>query len=189
MTQRRLPLLRRAAAASFADLGMSPLSNAFLDAGRRSSRMEPFYPLHACVCEKCFLVQLEEFETARAASSRDYAYFSSYSESWLAHASGLHRGDDRRASAWAPRASWSRSRATTAICCSTSSRRAFRCSASSRRRTSPRRPRRRACRRWSSSSARRPPTSSRPRGGKADLIARQQRAGARARPQRLRRAA
>jgi 2-polyprenyl-3-methyl-5-hydroxy-6-metoxy-1,4-benzoquinol methylase len=47
--------------------------------------MERFYPLHAWVCEKCFLVQLEEFETPEQIFS-DYAYFSSYSDSWLAHA-------------------------------------------------------------------------------------------------------
>ncbi len=69
---------------SFADLGMSPPSNAYLEAGELN-RMERFYPLHAWVCEKCFLVQLEEFETPEQIFS-DYAYFSSYSESWLAHA-------------------------------------------------------------------------------------------------------
>ena len=48
--------------------------------------MEPFYPLHAYVCEKCFLVQLEEFEPPERIFTDDYAYFSSYSDSWLAHA-------------------------------------------------------------------------------------------------------
>jgi hypothetical protein len=47
--------------------------------------MEPFYPLHVYVCERCFLVQLEEFESPDHIFS-DYAYFSSYSESWLRHA-------------------------------------------------------------------------------------------------------
>jgi hypothetical protein len=69
---------------SFADLGMSPLSNSFLKA-EQLGRMERFYPLHAWVCESCFLVQLEEFETPEKIFS-DYAYFSSYSDSWLAHA-------------------------------------------------------------------------------------------------------
>jgi len=69
---------------SFADLGMSPLSNAYLER-EQLNRMEPFYPLHAWVCERCFLVQLEEFESPRQIFS-DYAYFSSYSDSWLAHA-------------------------------------------------------------------------------------------------------
>jgi len=63
---------------------MSPLSNSFLAEGSLSS-MQRFYPLHAFVCEKCFLVQLEEFESPEAIFS-DYLYFSSYSESWLRHA-------------------------------------------------------------------------------------------------------
>ena len=63
---------------------MSPLSNAFLNADQLNA-MEPFYPLHAWVCDKCFLVQLEEFESPAHLFS-DYAYFSSYSDTWLAHA-------------------------------------------------------------------------------------------------------
>jgi SAM-dependent methyltransferase len=69
--------------AVFADLGMSPLANSFLPPERANS-MEPFYPLRALVCGKCFLVQLEEFETPAEIFS-DYAYFSSYSSSWLEH--------------------------------------------------------------------------------------------------------
>lgn len=68
----------------FADLGMSPLANRYLKA-EEDQRMEPFYPLRALVCASCFLVQLEEFETPQSIFS-DYAYFSSYSTSWLAHA-------------------------------------------------------------------------------------------------------
>jgi len=68
---------------TFVDLGMSPLSNAFLD-DSQLHRMEPFYPLHAFVCANCFLVQLEEHETPQNIFS-DYAYFSSYSSSWLEH--------------------------------------------------------------------------------------------------------
>lgn len=69
---------------SFCDLGMSPLSNAFIS--REDLQvMEPFFPLHAYVCDKCFLVQLEEFEKPENIFN-DYAYFSSYSESWLEHA-------------------------------------------------------------------------------------------------------
>lgn len=70
---------------TFADLGMSPISNAFLTA-EQLSRMEPFYPLHAYVCGSCFLVQLEEFESPRRIFGDDYAYFSSYSDTWLEHA-------------------------------------------------------------------------------------------------------
>jgi SAM-dependent methyltransferase len=69
--------------AVFADLGMSPLANAYLPP-ERSNAMEPFYPLRALVCERCFLVQLEQYETPQQIFS-DYAYFSSYSSSWLEH--------------------------------------------------------------------------------------------------------
>jgi len=48
--------------------------------------MEPFYPLHAYVCDQCFLVQLEEY-VAPADIFTEYAYFSAYSDSWLEHAS------------------------------------------------------------------------------------------------------
>ena len=57
-----------------------------------------FYPLHAFVCANCLLVQLDEFESPDAIFS-DYAYFSSYSQSWLEHARAYCRDDDRRASA------------------------------------------------------------------------------------------
>jgi len=67
----------------FADLGMSPLANSFLTP-EQGNAMEPFYPLRALVCSSCFLVQLEEFETPDHIF-RDYAYFSSYSTSWLEH--------------------------------------------------------------------------------------------------------
>ncbi len=66
------------------DLGMSPVSNSFVRPDQ-AQEPEPFYPLHAFVCSNCFLVQLEEFETADQIFS-DYVYFSSYSTSWLAHA-------------------------------------------------------------------------------------------------------
>ena len=69
---------------TFADLGMSPLSNSFIPPDRARS-MEPTYPLHAWVCSACRLVQLEEFESPAHIFS-DYLYFSSYSESWLRHA-------------------------------------------------------------------------------------------------------
>jgi 2-polyprenyl-3-methyl-5-hydroxy-6-metoxy-1,4-benzoquinol methylase len=67
----------------FADLGMSPLANSYLTAAQ-GNRMEPFYPLRALVCSECFLVQLEEYESPDHIFS-DYAYFSSYSSSWLEH--------------------------------------------------------------------------------------------------------
>jgi 2-polyprenyl-3-methyl-5-hydroxy-6-metoxy-1,4-benzoquinol methylase len=65
------------------DLGMSPLSNAYLEADQLHS-MEAFYPLRAYVCDRCFLVQLDEFESPQKIFA-DYAYFSSYSDSWLEH--------------------------------------------------------------------------------------------------------
>ena len=67
----------------FADLGMSPFANSFLTVDQANS-MEPFYPLRAFVCSSCFLVQLEEFEAPQRIFS-DYAYFSSYSTTWLDH--------------------------------------------------------------------------------------------------------
>jgi SAM-dependent methyltransferase len=69
---------------SFCDLGLSPLANNYL-APEQLAKGEMFFPLHAYVCEKCLLVQLLEFETP-ANIFGDYAYFSSYSQSWLDHA-------------------------------------------------------------------------------------------------------
>jgi hypothetical protein len=66
------------------DLGMSPLCESFLR-GDQLNQMEPFYPLHVWVCERCFLVQLEEYVTGEDIFT-DYAYFSSFSDSWLLHA-------------------------------------------------------------------------------------------------------
>ena len=66
------------------DLGMSPLCESFLRADQLN-QMEPFYPLNVWVCERCFLVQLEEYVTGEEIFS-DYAYFSSFSDSWLNHA-------------------------------------------------------------------------------------------------------
>jgi len=85
MTARPCRFCGAALEQTFCDLGMSPLSNAFLDA-EQLQRMEPFYPLHAYVCGRCFLVQLQEFESPQHIFSEDYAYFSSYSDTWLEHA-------------------------------------------------------------------------------------------------------
>jgi len=68
---------------TFVDLGMSPLCESYLSASQLN-QMEPFYPLHVLVCEKCFLVQLGEYVSAESIFS-EYAYFSSYADSWLAH--------------------------------------------------------------------------------------------------------
>lgn len=66
------------------DLGMSPLCESYLGAGQLN-QMEPFYPLHVYVCANCFLVQLEEYVSPEHIFT-EYAYFSSYADSWLQHA-------------------------------------------------------------------------------------------------------
>ncbi len=69
---------------TFVDLGMSPLCETYpLEA--EFNRGEMYYPLHVYVCDRCFLVQLEQYESAENIFS-DYPYFSSYSDSWLKHA-------------------------------------------------------------------------------------------------------
>lgn len=70
---------------TFADLGLSPISNAFPHVDRRR-QAELFYPLKAFVCSQCRLVQLEDFESREVHFNEDYAYFSSVSTSWLSHA-------------------------------------------------------------------------------------------------------
>ncbi|PKQ20010.1 MAG: SAM-dependent methyltransferase [Actinobacteria bacterium HGW-Actinobacteria-6] len=69
----------------FVDLGMSPLSNAYIRADQLGAP-EVFFPLDVRVCSECFLVQLPEYEAPDVIFG-DYAYFSSYSDSWLKHAS------------------------------------------------------------------------------------------------------
>jgi SAM-dependent methyltransferase len=69
---------------SFVDLGMSPLCQTHISPDQLN-HMEPFYPLHAYVCKECFLVQLDEF-VAPGDIFSDYAYFSSYADSWVEHA-------------------------------------------------------------------------------------------------------
>ena len=69
---------------TFVDLGMSPLCESYVKP-EQLNQMEPFYPLHVYVCSSCFLVQLQEYVSPDQIFS-DYAYFSSYSETWLQHA-------------------------------------------------------------------------------------------------------
>ena len=69
---------------TFVDLGMSPLANAYLTA-EQLNNAEKFYPLRAYISEDTLLVQLEQFESPDQIFS-DYAYFSSYSVTWLKHA-------------------------------------------------------------------------------------------------------
>jgi len=68
----------------FLSLGASPLSNSYLT-GDDLHKMEPYYPLDVYICHNCLLVQLEEFEKAKDIFNTGYAYFSSYSDSWLKH--------------------------------------------------------------------------------------------------------
>jgi SAM-dependent methyltransferase len=69
---------------TFVDLGMHPLCESYVGAAQLN-QMEPFYPLHVFVCERCFLVQLQEY-VSPADIFTEYAYFSSYSDSWVQHA-------------------------------------------------------------------------------------------------------
>ena len=69
---------------SLVDLGMSPLCESFLSLDQ-INQMEPFYPLHVYVCDKCYLAQLEEYVTPEHIFT-EYAYFSSYAVTWLQHA-------------------------------------------------------------------------------------------------------
>ena len=68
---------------TFVDLGMSPLCESYVT-HEQLNKMEPFYPLHAYVCSKCFLVQLDEYVSPEHIFT-EYAYFSSYAESWVQH--------------------------------------------------------------------------------------------------------
>ena len=71
---------------TFIDLGMSPLCESFLTE-KQLGEPETYYPLHVRVCDTCWLVQLPEF-VSPAHIFTEYAYFSSYSTSWVAHAKG-----------------------------------------------------------------------------------------------------
>ena len=84
MTARPCRLCDARLGETFVDLGMSPLANAYLKRDHLAA-IEPFYPLHARVCEGCYLVQLDDVATP-ATIFRDYAYFSSFSDTWLKHA-------------------------------------------------------------------------------------------------------
>jgi hypothetical protein len=66
------------------DLGMSPLCESYLRPDQLNSA-EPFYPLHVFVCRQCWLVQLEQYVSAEHIFT-EYAYFSSFSDSWVQHA-------------------------------------------------------------------------------------------------------
>jgi hypothetical protein len=69
---------------TFVDLGMSPLCQTHVEPHRLNEK-ESFYPLHVRVCDRCFLVQLDEY-VAPEEIFTEYAYFSSYADTWVRHA-------------------------------------------------------------------------------------------------------
>jgi SAM-dependent methyltransferase len=77
-------LCQTALKTTFVDLGMSPMCESFLTA-EQTNQMEPYFPLHALVCSECFLVQLQAYVKPEDIFT-EYAYFSSYSTSWVEHA-------------------------------------------------------------------------------------------------------
>lgn len=79
---------------TFVDLGMSPLCESFIAPGDLDA-MEPFYPLRVMVCDACFLVQLRAY-VAPEHIFTEYAYFSSFSTSWVAHAKAYCEMIERR---------------------------------------------------------------------------------------------
>lgn len=70
----------------FVDLGSTPLANAYLTQAQIDQGLDKSYPLHARVCDSCFLVQVEAPVAPEKIFDDSYAYFSSYSASWVAHA-------------------------------------------------------------------------------------------------------
>ena len=110
---------------TFVDLGMSPLCQTHIEP-QELNHMERFYPLHAWVCGKCYLVQLEEYVSPDQIFQRLRVFFVVFGQ--LGRACAALRGGDDRAPQLGrrTRSSW-RSPATTVICCSTSSRAAFPC--------------------------------------------------------------
>lgn len=80
---------------SFLDLGVAPPSNAYLSA-EAVNAPEVWLPLHLKVCERCWLVQVEESAASHELFTPDYAYFSSFSSSWLAHAERYTKEMTRR---------------------------------------------------------------------------------------------
>ena len=171
---------------TFVDLGMSPLCESYVPAERLDA-MEPFYPLHVRVCEQCLLVQLEEYVRAEEIFT-EYAYFSSYSDTWVEHARdyvemaierfGLDADEPRR------RGRQQRRLPAAALRRARASRRSGIEPAANVAEAAREQGHRDARRFFGRELAR---TSWCAEGRRADLLRRQQRAGARPRPQRLRR--
>jgi hypothetical protein len=72
----------------FIDLVNSPASNSYLSA-EALNEPEVYYPLKVFICHQCFLVQIDEYKKSDAIFNSEYAYFSSYSTTWLAHAKSI----------------------------------------------------------------------------------------------------
>ena len=99
----------------FLSLGEMPLTDAYVPL-ERANEPEPRYPLDVAFCPSCTLVQLQ-YTVPAEAIFRDYAYYSSFSETLLAHSEGARSRADRDRGISGPTASWSSSRATTATSC------------------------------------------------------------------------
>ena len=123
---------------TFVDLGMSPLCESYV-AADALDQPEVFYPLNVRLCPSCLLVQLPAYVSGEDIFS-DYAYFSSYSDSWVAHAKRFADSMVEQLALTAGTASSRRSRAMTGTSCNTSMPGVSPSSALSRRRTWPRLP-------------------------------------------------
>lgn len=86
MTQPTCRFCHAALELDLIDLGLQPLSNAYLTKAQLDAGKEGVYPLHARVCEQCWLVQVDDPVAHDAIFDEEYAYFSAYSMSWVAHA-------------------------------------------------------------------------------------------------------
>ncbi|MCK7578329.1 MAG: class I SAM-dependent methyltransferase [Chromatiales bacterium] len=85
MSEQRCRHCRAPLTLTLADLGSAPPSNAYLSVEDLEAP-EVWYPLRVLVCDQCWLVQTQDFARAEALFHPDYAYFSSVSTTWLAHA-------------------------------------------------------------------------------------------------------
>jgi SAM-dependent methyltransferase len=86
MTQHLCRFCKTPLVDTFLDLGCQPLANSYLTREQLAAGSEQAYPLHVRVCRKCFLVQADDAVPADAIFDESYAYFSSYSTSWVEHA-------------------------------------------------------------------------------------------------------
>src|SRR5215831_16054086 len=107
---------------SFVDLGMSPLCESYLSADQ-INQMEPYYPLHALVCDECFLVQLQEY-VKQSTFSPNTGIFRHFRHSGSIMRAGIAKRS-RLGLILVRRVRWSRSLATTDICFNISYRWAF----------------------------------------------------------------